>query len=80
MDSLFRLACDWLKECGYHNYGKPDTHTVDILFGTGVAQCRDNYEVLKTMVRMGRVNDEVIHTQSVIFFLYVYGQPQRQFT
>ena len=54
----FALACDWLKECGYHNYGKPDTHTVDILCGT-VACNRDNYEVFKTMVRMARVNDEM---------------------
>ncbi len=54
----FALACDWLKECGYHNYGKPDTHTVDILCGT-VACNRDNYAVFKTMVRMARVNDEV---------------------
>jgi len=44
---------------GYGDYGKPDTHTIDILFGTGVAQSRDNYEVLKTMVRMGRINDEL---------------------
>ena len=54
----FALACDWLKECGYHNYGKPDTHTVDILCGT-VACNRDNYEVFKTMVQIGRVNDEL---------------------
>jgi len=38
--------------------GKPDTHTVDILCGT-VACNRDNYEVFKTMVRIGRVNDEL---------------------
>ena len=55
----FALACDWLKECGYHNYGKPDVHTGDILFKTGVAQSRDNYEVLKTMIKIARVNNEV---------------------
>ncbi len=55
----FALACDWLKECGYHNYGKPDTHTIDILYGTGVAPSQDNYVVYRAMVRMGRVNNEV---------------------
>jgi len=55
----FPLGCDWLKEMGYGNYGKPDTHTIDILFGTGVAQCRDNYDVLKIMVKMARINDEL---------------------
>jgi len=55
----FALACDWLKECGYHNYGKPDTHTIDILYGTGVAPSQDNYVVYRAMVRMGRINNEV---------------------
>jgi hypothetical protein len=55
----FPLGCDWLKEMGYGDYGKPDVHTGDILFETGVAQSRDNYEVLKTMVRVGRINDEL---------------------
>jgi hypothetical protein len=55
----FPLGCDWLKEMGYGNYGKPDTHTIDILYGTGVAASQDNYEVLKTMVKMARINDEL---------------------
>jgi hypothetical protein len=55
----FPLGCDWLKEMGYTNYAKPDTHTVDILYETGVAPSHDNYVVFKTMVRMARVNDEL---------------------
>ena len=55
----FALGCDWLKELGYSDYGKPDTHTIDILCGTGIAKSRDNYEVLKTIVKMARINDEM---------------------
>jgi hypothetical protein len=55
----FALACDWLKEMGYGDYGKPDTHTIDILYGTGVAPSQGNYVVFKTMVRMARINDEL---------------------
>jgi hypothetical protein len=55
----FALACDWLKECGFHNYAKPDRHVVDILFGTGVSPSQNNYVVFKTMVRMARVNNEL---------------------
>jgi len=55
----FPLGCDWLKEMGYGDYGKPDTHTIDILYGTGLAHSRDNYSVLKTMVKMARINDEM---------------------
>jgi len=54
----FPLACDFLKEIGYNNYAKPDTHTITILFETGAAKSRDIYEVFKTMVRMARVNKE----------------------
>ncbi len=55
----FPLGCDWLKEMGYTNYAKPDTHTIDILYGTGVAPSQDNYVVYRAMVRMGRINNEV---------------------
>ena len=55
----FPLGCDWLKEMGYGDYGKPDTHTIDILYGTGIAPSQDNYVVYRAMVRMGRINNEV---------------------
>ncbi len=55
----FPLACDWLKEMGYTNYAKPDTHSIDILYVTRIAPRQDNYVVYKTMVRMAGVNDEV---------------------
>jgi hypothetical protein len=54
----FPIACDWLKEIGYSNYCKPDTHTIDILFEAGVAPSQDNFTVFQTMVRMARINDE----------------------
>ena len=55
----FPLGCDWLKEMGYTSYANPDTHTIDILYETGVASSQDNYAVFKTMVRMARVNNEL---------------------
>ena len=54
----FAIGCDWLKEIGYSNYCKPDTHTIDILFESGVAPNQDNYTVFQAMVRMGRINNE----------------------
>ncbi len=54
----FPIASDWLKEIGYSNYCKPDTHTIDILFGAGVVPSQDNYTVFRTMVQMARVNNE----------------------
>ena len=54
----FPIANDWLKEIGYSNYCKPDTHTIAILHETGVASSQDNYSVFQAMVRMARVNNE----------------------
>jgi len=54
----FPIANDWLKEIGYSNYAKPDTHTIDIIFESGVVPSRDNFEVFQAMVRMARVNNE----------------------
>ena len=54
----FAIACDWLKEIGYSNYAKSDTHTIAILYESGVAPSQDNYKVFQTMVRIGRVNNE----------------------
>jgi hypothetical protein len=54
----FAIACDWLKEIGYSNYAKPDTHTIDILFESGIAPNQDNYTIFQTMVKMARVNNE----------------------
>jgi len=54
----FPIANDWLKEIGYSNYCKPDTHTIDILVGAGVSS-QNNFEVFQTMVRMARINNEL---------------------
>jgi hypothetical protein len=55
----FALACDFLREAGYTNYGKPDVHVKDILFGLEIVEYRDNYEVFKALLRMARVSDEL---------------------
>jgi hypothetical protein len=54
----FAIGCDWLKEIGYSNYCKPDTHTIALLYETGVASNQENFTVFQTMVRMARVNNE----------------------
>lgn len=37
----FALACDFLMECGWPEYAKPDVHTKKILSGTGLADGTD---------------------------------------
>ena len=56
----FPLACDWLKDCGYSDYGKPDVHTQGILFETGMLKRDDTFECFKTMARIGKIVDQPV--------------------
>jgi hypothetical protein len=67
----FPLGCDWLKEIGYGNYGKPDTHTIDILSETGLAPGTGTYDVFKTLVRLAKANGE--QTVIVDYVLWLVG-------
>jgi len=50
----FPIACDFLKEIGYMNYGKPDVHLKDIFVGLGLVDNDSDYEVFKTIVKMAK--------------------------
>jgi thermostable 8-oxoguanine DNA glycosylase len=51
----FALSCDFLKELGYINFGKPDVHIHKILKGLGLVDKKaDDYEVLKAIDRIAR--------------------------
>lgn len=46
----FALACDFVKELGYSNFGKPDVHIKMILRGLGlIADKANDYEAFKTL-------------------------------
>lgn len=47
----FPLACDFLKEIGYANYGKPDVHLRDIFVGLNLVSNDSDYEIFKAIVR-----------------------------
>ena len=47
----FTLACDCLKELGFFNYAKPDTHLIDIFEGLMLSD-RDPVSVFEAIVRM----------------------------
>ena len=47
----FALACDFLKESGYQEFVKPDTHLIDIAKAAGITQAESPYQVFKDVVR-----------------------------
>lgn len=46
----FALACDFLKENGYPEFIKPDTHIKDIVRGVGITRADTDYGVFKDVV------------------------------
>lgn len=49
----FALACDFLKEVGYTDYGKPDVHIKDIFIHYGLIHERSDYEAFKMIAEIG---------------------------
>jgi len=71
----FPLACDFLKEIGYKEFGKPDVHIKDIFKGVGlVDQHADNYEVYKAIVRVANSNHVTPYNVDKLFWLIGSGK------
>ncbi|NQT02207.1 MAG: hypothetical protein HQ580_09300 [Planctomycetes bacterium] len=49
----FPLACDFLKELGYVNFGKPDVHIIEQFKALGLVGIKSsNYQILKAITRI----------------------------
>jgi thermostable 8-oxoguanine DNA glycosylase len=69
----FALACDFLKEIGYTNFGKPDVHIKDIFYQLGLSQNKKDYFVLKDIVRVAEHNDKSPYYIDKLFWLIGSG-------
>jgi len=77
----FPLACDFLKELGYINYGKPDVHIIEIFEATELTEKdASNYQVLKAITRISENVNATSYNVDKIFWLigsgYFYNHPQ----
>jgi hypothetical protein len=50
----FAIACNWLKELGYYEYAKPDTHTKDICDALHLASKKNDVKCFEAMVKVAR--------------------------
>lgn len=70
----FPLACDFLKELGYLNFGKPDVHIRDIF--TGLQLCPpkpSNYDLFKALIRVAKNVAQTPYAVDKIFWLIGSG-------
>lgn len=72
----FPLACDFLKELGFVEYGKPDVHLKDIFLALNIINQRKksiDFEILRTIDRIADANRITSYAVDKIFWLIGSG-------
>ncbi|MEO5776672.1 MAG: hypothetical protein ABIQ27_07185 [Flavobacterium sp.] len=75
----FPLACDFLKEIGFEEYGKPDVHIKEIFKALNIinpnekSTLKQDYEALKAMDRIAKLNNVSTYAVDKIFWLIGSG-------
>ncbi len=66
----FALSCDFLKEIGYLNFGKPDVHIKYIFYELGLSKSKNDYNVLKDIVRIAKnVGSKPYHVDKLFWLV-----------
>ena len=75
----FPLACDFLKELGFAEYGKPDVHLKDIFKALNLIDQKEksttklDYQTLKVIDRIAKENDTTAYSVDKAFWLIGSG-------
>jgi hypothetical protein len=70
----FALSCDFLKEMGYINFPKPDTHLRDIFTALGLCPSkRDDYQLFKAVIRLAGHAGVSAYNADKVFWLIGSG-------
>ena len=69
----FPLACDFIKEIGYHNFGKPDVHLKKIFAALGLSAIEKDYQVFKAIIRVAKNVETTPYNVDKLFWLIGSG-------
>ena len=71
----YPLACDFLKELGFVDYGKPDVHVIDIFVGIGICKKGASpYHVQKIISQIAMETDVSSYNVDKLFWLIGSGK------
>jgi hypothetical protein len=71
----YPLACDFLKELGFVNYGKPDVHLIELFEGLGLCHHGASfYEIQKIIVDMAAEKGVTAYNVDKLFWLIGSGK------
>jgi hypothetical protein len=69
----FSLACDFIKDLGYLDFGKPDVHLRKIFTALQLSTSEDDYQVFKAIIRVARNVGVTPFNVDAIFWLIGSG-------
>ena len=69
----FALSCDFLKELGYSDFIKPDTHINTIFHGLGLSKTKDDRSVFRAAIEYSKSINEVPYRVDKLFWLIGSG-------
>jgi hypothetical protein len=71
----YPLACDFLKELGFIEYGKPDVHVIDIFVGIGLCPPKPSpYQVQKVITAIAEAAGVSSYNVDKVFWLIGSGR------
>ncbi|WP_019864723.1 hypothetical protein [Methylovulum miyakonense] len=71
----YPLACDFLKELGFVNFGKPDVHIIDIFVGIGLCDEKASpYKIQKIIAQMAKASKVSSYNIDKLFWLIGSGK------
>lgn len=71
----YPLACDFLKELGFVNYGKPDVHIINIFTDLGLCvKGSSPYEIQKIIVQIAEAKNVSPYNVDKLFWLIGSGK------
>lgn len=64
----FALACDFIKELGYLNFGKPDVHIKGIFLALELCHSEDDLEIFKALQRVAQSTEQSVFAVDKLFW------------
>jgi hypothetical protein len=74
----FASACTFLNQAGFSDYIAPDSRVKTLLFDVEIIESKENYELLKTLITIGRDNNEKPNVVNKLFLAIAAGKLSEQ--
>jgi hypothetical protein len=74
----FSSACDFLNQIGFSDYIAPDSRVKALFFDIDIIESKEHYGLLKTLITIGRANNEKPNMVNKLFLTIAAGKLSEQ--